>query len=94
MGESWIRKSRSCVSNARAPQVVLVVKNLPARAGDVRRRYGRWVEKIPWRSTWQPTPVFLPRESHGWSQTRLERLHTCTNAKAPLRSALMACQHQ
>ena len=21
--------------------------------------------KIPWRSTWQPTPVFLPRESRG-----------------------------
>ena len=20
--------------------------------------------KIPWRSAWQPTPVFLPRESH------------------------------
>ena len=24
------------------------------------------VEKIPWRRKWQPTPVFLPRESHGW----------------------------
>ena len=22
-----------------------------------------WVEKIPWRRKWQPTPVFLPRES-------------------------------
>ena len=21
--------------------------------------------KIPWRKTWQPTPVFLPGESHG-----------------------------
>ena len=21
--------------------------------------------KIPWRRAWQPTPVFLPRESHG-----------------------------
>ena len=21
--------------------------------------------KIPWRKAWQPTPVFLPRESHG-----------------------------
>ena len=57
-GENWIQKSRSCVRNARAPQVVLVVKNLPANAGDVRCRYDPWVEKIPWRSTWQPTPVF------------------------------------
>ena len=24
-----------------------------------------WVEKIPWRRTWQPTPVFLPGKSHG-----------------------------
>ena len=23
------------------------------------------VGKIPWRRKWQPTPVFLPRESHG-----------------------------
>ena len=26
-----------------------------------------WVEKIPWKSKWQPTPVFLPGESHGQS---------------------------
>ena len=24
-----------------------------------------WVEKIPWRRAWQPTPVFSPGESHG-----------------------------
>ena len=24
-----------------------------------------WVGKIPWRKAWQPTPVFLPGESHG-----------------------------
>ena len=24
-----------------------------------------WVRKIPWRRKWQPTPVFLPAESHG-----------------------------
>ena len=24
-----------------------------------------WVGKIPWRRAWKPTPVFLPRESHG-----------------------------
>ena len=24
-----------------------------------------WVQKIPWRRKWQPTPVFLPGESHG-----------------------------
>ena len=24
-----------------------------------------WVWKIPWRREWQPTPVFLPEQSHG-----------------------------
>ena len=24
-----------------------------------------WVEEIPWRRSWQPTPVLLPRVSHG-----------------------------
>ena len=46
-------------------QVVLVVKNLPANAGDVRHRFDLWVRKIPWRRAWQPTPVFLPEKSHG-----------------------------
>ena len=26
-----------------------------------------WVGKIPWKRAWQPTPVFLPGESHGQS---------------------------
>ena len=30
-----------------------------------RCRFDPWVRKIPWRSTWLPTPVFLPGESHG-----------------------------
>ena len=40
-----------------------VVKNLPADAGNARDTpLGR---KSPWRRAWQPTPVFLPEESHG-----------------------------
>ena len=31
-----------------------------------RHRFNSWVGKIPWRRAWQPTPVFLPGESHGW----------------------------
>ena len=30
-----------------------------------RRGFDPWVEKIPWRRAWQPTPVSLPGESHG-----------------------------
>ena len=36
-----------------------VVKNLPA----IQETH--WVRKIPWRRTWQLTPVFLPGEPHG-----------------------------
>ena len=37
-----------------------VVKNPPAR----RCRFYPWVGKIPWKWTWQPTPVFLPGKAH------------------------------
>ena len=49
-----------------ASQVVLVAKNPPAHIG-----HSRDSESIPglgrflWRRKWQPTPVFLRRESHG-----------------------------
>ena len=40
-------------------------KNLPAMQVTYRRlKFNPWVGKIPWRRTWQPTPVFLPGESH------------------------------
>ena len=48
----------------RAFQVVLVVKNPPASAGDVRDlgSIPAWIGEIPWRREWQPTSVFLPGE--------------------------------
>ena len=30
-----------------------------------RTRFNSWVEKIPWRREWQPTPIFLPGEFQG-----------------------------
>ena len=49
----------------RASQVVRVVKNPPVNAWDMRCGFDSWIRKIPWRRAWQPTPVFLPWESHG-----------------------------
>ena len=46
--------------------MVLVVKNLPANAGDTRCGFDPWVRKIPWRRAWQPTPVFLLGKS--WTE--------------------------
>ena len=47
------------------PQVELEVRNLPANAGDLRFWFDPWVRKTPWRRAQQPTPLFLPGESHG-----------------------------
>jgi len=45
-------------------QVVLVVKNQPANAGDVRdANLIPGSGRFPWRRKWQPTPGFLPRAS-------------------------------
>ena len=30
-----------------------------------RSGFDPWVEKIPWRRKWKPTPVFLPGKFHG-----------------------------
>ena len=60
-----------------------------------------WVKKIPWRRTWQPTPVFLPGEFHGqrslvgyspWSQ-RVGH-DWATNAFKGFWDAVEAKQHQ
>ena len=39
------------------------LKRMPARW---ETGFDPWVGKIPWRRQGQPTPVFLPGESHGW----------------------------
>ena len=39
-----------------------MVKNLPAMQ---ETRLHSWVRKIPGRSEWLPTPVFLPGKFHG-----------------------------
>ena len=31
----------------------------------MKPEFSLWVEKIPWRSAWQLTPVFFAGESHG-----------------------------
>ena len=49
---------------------MLVVNNPPAKAGDVRNVGSiPGPGRFPWRSTWQPTPVFLPGESPWTEET-------------------------
>ena len=41
-------------------------KESACSAGDSNKiGFNPWVGKILWRRKWQPTPVFLPGESHG-----------------------------
>ena len=53
----------SCKEKNGAFQVVLVVKNPPVNAGDIRDVGLIPGGKIPWRRKWKPTLVFLPGES-------------------------------
>ena len=48
-----------------ASQAVLVVKEPACQCRRHKRlSFNPWVRKIPYRGAWQPTPVFLPGESH------------------------------
>ena len=53
-----MRKGASLYSKSPAG-VVLVVKNMPASAGEMRLGFDPWVRKILWRRAWHPTPVFF-----------------------------------
>ena len=61
----------SLTSHQLAPQLPEVTEvttgKEPACQCRSHKRHGfdPWVGKIPWRRAWQPTPVFLPGESHG-----------------------------
>ena len=46
-----------------------------------------WVEKIPWRREWLPTPVFLPGESHG-QRSLVATFHWLTKSRTRLSNSL------
>ena len=54
-GSSWI--------NNWAPLVARMVKKIHLQCG--RPGFNPWVEKIPWRRAWQPTPVSCLENPHG-----------------------------
>ena len=73
---------------SRTSLVAQTVKRLPTMQ---EPRFNPWVRKILWRRKWQPTPVLLPGESHGWrtvvgyspwsrkQSDMTERLHSLTH---------------
>ena len=60
---AWTSNILHTLNIFRTSSVAQMVKSLPVM-------WKAWVQslcqKIPWRSKWQPTPVFLPGKSHGW----------------------------
>ena len=70
--ETWGIPNLAPLTSLRAFLVAQMVKNMPAM-----RETGvwSWVGKTPWRRAWQPTLVFLPRETPqteepgGWLQS-------------------------
>ena len=56
---------RLLLSSLKIPTCSLVIINPPTNAGVARNaKFSPWIGNIPWRRKWQPTPVFLPGESH------------------------------
>ena len=54
-----------CVSMYYVPDTILDASSKESAYQCRRHRFDPWVRKLPWRRKRQPTPVFLPAESHG-----------------------------
>ena len=98
----WDRICRIQSTAIWASQVALLIKNPPANVFDL------WVRNIPWRTAWQPTPVFLPENPmdrgawwatvHGITKSwtwlsDLACMHACTSSLFQLRIVLNNIRH-
>ena len=61
----WVWCQNFKNSESLGPLISLVVQMVENPPTMRRPGFDPWVGKIPWRRAWQPTPVFLPGESHG-----------------------------
>ena len=72
---------------SQASLVAQTVRNLPVMQ---ETGFDPWVRKISWRRSWQPTPVFLPGESHGYRRLAgsVQSSHSVVSDSAPPWNAL------
>ena len=74
-----------CIDIDMTSQVVLVVKNPPPNAGDVKRHgFEPSVKKIYWRRKWQPPLVFLPPMDRGVRQATVHGVAESDMSEATL----------
>ena len=59
-------------------------KKSTCKAGAAGGRFSPWVWKMPWRTAWPRTPVFLPGESHG-QRTLWATVHRVANSQTQLK---------
>ena len=64
----------------------------PACRRHKRCRFSPRVRKIPWRTAWQPTPVFLPWESYGQRSLAGYIVHEVTRSQTWLKWLRMHTQ--
>ena len=77
--EKLSKKKKKALSLEKGLPVWLSGKESAGQCRSYRQcRSHPWVRKIPWRRKWQPTPVFLPGESHG--QENLATVHGVTKS--------------
>ena len=58
-------KTNNCMEKQMNPQLYLSISIIVVGLPWCLQCGRPWVGKIAWRREWQPTPVFLPRKSHG-----------------------------
>ena len=62
--QDW--SSKRCRTHRHRSTTVLSSKESACQYRSHQRcGFDPWIRKLPWRRAWQPTPVFLPGESHG-----------------------------
>ena len=66
MGHFW-----ECIPSSQEHSLAAALHLGPGGSACRYRRHNScgfdpWFGKTPWRRKWQPTPVFLPKKSHGW----------------------------
>ena len=67
MEASWWERLREKLGLVQIGRAMLSKLSIPFSLMD-GAVFHPWVGKIPWRRKWQPTPVFLPGESHRQSR--------------------------